>query len=115
MNDDQYQNGQNLGHGQNVPVSVPAPEAPPAQNFSQAPKAGADFSSQVSPDLQGQISSLPPEANDIDLIEKEWVTHLKYIVDQTSTNPYLQQQEISKAKADYMRKRYNKDVKVAEG
>lgn len=64
--------------------------------------------------LQSQISSLPPEANDVDLIEKEWVLHLKYIVNQTSEDPYKQQAEISKAKADYMRKRYNKNIKVSE-
>ena len=73
------------------------------------------FSSAVTTQLQHQINSLPPEANELDLIEKEWVIHLKQIVNQTQDNPFLQQAEISKAKADYMRKRYNKKIKTTEG
>lgn len=64
--------------------------------------------------IQSKINSLPPEANDLDVIEKEWVNHLKEIVLHTREDPYTQQLEISKAKADYMRKRYNKQVKVPE-
>ena len=65
--------------------------------------------------FESQIASLPQEANDVDLIEKEWVTHLKHIVDTYSDNPFRLQQEISMAKADYMKKRYSRDIKVREG
>lgn len=64
--------------------------------------------------LQKTIISLPQEANDTDLIEKEWVTVLQEIVRHTAEDPYSQQMEISRIKADYMRKRYNKDVKQGE-
>ena len=62
--------------------------------------------------LQSQIQALPMEASDVDLIEKEWVHHLKHIVEQTLGNPYRQQLEISHAKADYLKKRYGKEIKV---
>ncbi len=64
--------------------------------------------------LQKTIISLPMEANDTDLIEKEWVDVLQEIVRQTSEDPFSQQMEISKLKADYMKKRYNKDIKRSE-
>jgi hypothetical protein len=53
-------------------------------------------------------------ADDADLIEKEWVERAKNIIAQTSHDPHLQNKEINKIKADYIRKRYNKDVKVNE-
>lgn len=57
---------------------------------------------------------VPEEANDLDLIEKEWVLKAKQIVEHTMDDPYAQQAEISKMKADYMKKRYSKDIKIAE-
>lgn len=57
---------------------------------------------------------LPQIADDADLIEKEWVIKAKHIVEQTAQDPYLQNKEISKVKADYLKKRYNKDLKLAE-
>lgn len=54
-------------------------------------------------------------ADDADLIEKEWVTKAKAIVAQTKDDPFRQNQEMNKVKADYLKKRYNKDLKVSEG
>lgn len=53
-------------------------------------------------------------ADDADLIEKEWVIKAKSIVMQTKDDPYNQNREMSKVKADYLKKRYNKDLKVSE-
>ena len=64
--------------------------------------------------LQKRVLSLPPEANDTDLIEKEWVLVLQEIVSHTFEDPYTQQNEISRIKADYMKKRYNKDIKQGD-
>lgn len=52
-------------------------------------------------------------AADVDLIEKEWVQKAKAIVAATNGDPYSQNKEINKMKADYIKKRYNKDIKVA--
>lgn len=54
----------------------------------------------------------PTVADDLDLIEKEWVTKAKAIVATTRTDPHAQNDEMNKFKADYMMKRYGKDVKI---
>lgn len=54
----------------------------------------------------------PATAADEDLIEKEWVERAKKIVASTKNDPYLQEQEVSKLQADYLMKRYGKDVKL---
>lgn len=67
------------------------------------------FSSEVS-----TPANLPVVADDNDLIEKEWVDKAKQIVDQTKDDPHKQSKEINKFKAGYMKKRYNKDLKIEE-
>ncbi len=56
----------------------------------------------------------PVNADDGDLIESEWVHKAKAIVDRTRDNPYLQSQEIYKFKADYINKRYQREIKLDE-
>lgn len=59
-------------------------------------------------------SGAPSIADDTDLIEKEWVIKAKEIVERTKHDPYQQNKEVERIKADYLKKRYNKDVKVTE-
>jgi hypothetical protein len=56
----------------------------------------------------------PAIADDVDVIEKEWVEKAKAIVAQTKADPHKQNKEMSKFKADYVKKRYNKDIRVSE-
>jgi len=56
----------------------------------------------------------PEVADDNDLIEQEWVNKAKEIVERTSDDPYLQNKEINKFKADYIQKRYKREIKVSE-
>jgi hypothetical protein len=58
--------------------------------------------------------STPAVADDNDLIEKEWVVKAKRIVDNTREDPYNQSRDMNVFKADYMKKRYNKIVKLSE-
>ena len=60
------------------------------------------------------MSGNPPAAEDKDLIEQEWVTKAKAIVESTKADPFLQNKEINKFKADYIKKRYQRDIKVSE-
>ncbi|NDC22375.1 hypothetical protein EBZ57_03330 [bacterium] len=55
------------------------------------------------------VNNLP---DDGDLIEKEWVEKAKQIVEKNRDDPYKQSEELNVFKADYMKKRYNKDIKV---
>lgn len=80
------------------PTSVPAPF--PVNN----PKTSDD----------NQATTTPMAADDNDLIEKEWVLKAKQIVAATKDDPHKQNREISRFKADYLKKRYNKDIKVED-
>ena len=51
-------------------------------------------------------------SNDTDLIEKEWVNKAKQIVEKTRDDPYKQSEELTVVKADYVKKRYNKTIKL---
>ncbi|MGI9028073.1 MAG: hypothetical protein ACR2FM_04510 [Candidatus Saccharimonadales bacterium] len=71
-------------------------------------------SEQTIPDSRSLVA-LPEEAGDNDLIEKEWVVKAKQIVEHTAEDPFTQQQELNKIRADYMKKRYSKDIGTAPG
>lgn len=58
--------------------------------------------------------SNPATASDDDVIEKEWVNKSKKIIAATKGDPHLKEKEVSKLQADYMLKRYNKQVKVPD-
>lgn len=61
-----------------------------------------------------QANDHPVIAEDGDLIEKEWVDMAKRIVERTKDDPYKQSTELTRVKADYMKKRYNKEIKIDE-
>jgi hypothetical protein len=52
--------------------------------------------------------------DDGDLIEKEWVNKAKQIVERTRDDPYKQSEELTYFKADYMKKRYGKTIKLSK-
>lgn len=78
------------------------PPAMPVPGSATAPPSGA------------VPITTPVMADDSDLIEKEWVEKAKAIVASTRDDPYVQSQEVSRFKADYIKKRYNKDIKLPE-
>lgn len=117
--DDQQTNttsGQDLADDVLPSVQQPAADAGQSNSAQSAqvisPDDGqATGGSQTIPDSRALVA-VPEEAGDNDLIEKEWVLKAKQIVEQTAEDPYRQQEELSKMKADYMKKRYNKDLGV---
>jgi hypothetical protein len=52
----------------------------------------------------------PLVASDDDLIEREWVDKAKKIIVQTKDDPYMREQEVGKLQADYLRKRYGREL-----
>lgn len=83
-----------------MPGQVPPPisVAPPMMTSQSQPMPGAS----------------PSIADDADLIEKEWVEKAKMIVNATKDDPYKQTKEMTRMKADYLKKRYNKDLKLSQ-
>jgi len=49
------------------------------------------------------------------VLDEAWINKAREIVERTHTDPYLQSQELGKIKAQYIKVRYNKDIKVADG
>lgn len=108
------------------PLGEPSTQNGPT-NMGAQPLAGgmipgqqAQQISPITPQMMQQQSAISMamggglQAADVDLIEKAWVEKAKAIVQGTYGNPFLQSQELSKMKAEYIKKRYNKDIKVAE-
>lgn len=113
-----------IGQGQveAYPAARPETNTAPIQQTSQAalPIAqqqvadSGQFSS-ASINIQAQTNTGPTLiADDADLIEKEWVLRAKAIVAQTAHDPNLQTKEMGKVKAEYLKTRYNKVLKVDE-
>ncbi len=59
-------------------------------------------------------TGLPLVANDHDLIEKEWVIKAKDIVNRTKNDPHARSGQMSKVKVGYVKKRFDKDIKLSE-
>lgn len=55
---------------------------------------------------QSSLTSSPPVADDVDVIEKVWVQKAKSIVDETKSDPYRQEEKVSELQTDYQLKRF---------
>lgn len=88
------------GPSREVSSATPLPPPPPIQGQPTTQQ-------QVGP-----VDDNPIVAADEDLIEKEWVDRAKKIIASTKNDPYLQEKEVSKLQADYLKKRYGKEIKL---
>jgi hypothetical protein len=80
-------------------IPLPLPASGPTAATTDQPAAPSD-------------DSATNLADEDDLIEKEWINKAKAIVERTRDDPHKQSQELTVVKADYMKQRYNKTVKV---
>jgi hypothetical protein len=109
---------QNQSDGASQAMSKPQAQsnANPSENTNpQAPQQTPTDPKASQQKVQKKAITLPDEAGDTDLIEKEWVERAKDIVDHTKNNPHEQQRAINLMKAEYMKKRYGKDLQVGDG
>ena len=58
-----------------------------------------------------QSTALPQDKAHID---KEWVERAKSVISMNQNDPYKQKTEVSKIKADYIQKRFNKVIKTED-
>lgn len=88
---------------------TPMPAPPPMMPLPvPAPVVAAPSTTPLAPD------DTPVLAGDDDLIEKEWVDKAKRIILDTKNDPYRREQEVNRLQADYLRKRYGKELGVAD-
>lgn len=85
--------------------TVPAISLSPVQTTPALPSV---------PDPDPTSTTSAASDDDIDALDKEWVSKAKAIVERTKSDPFSESKELSKAKADYLRIRYSKHIKVAE-
>jgi hypothetical protein len=109
--------------------AVPAAEVPAAKVAEQSRPSAAQPAPGMPPQHAAQFAvaaqtalgpvesaapAMPAMADDVDLIEKEWIVKAKEIVERTKDDPRQQSVEMTRVKADYIKKRYDKDVKLDE-
>jgi hypothetical protein len=101
-----------------ISEGAPAKAAPkfPVQSPAALPTPGSSQPQQIPVQDQSASSQATTglTAQDADLIEKEWVVRAKTLVAQTQDDPYKQKNEMSKVKADYIKKRFNKTIPVED-
>ena len=81
---------------QPVPITLPTPVAP------------------TQDDQKAATDDLPAVAADEDLIEKDWVDKAKKIIAETRDDPYRREREVGRLQADYLKKRYGKELGAAD-
>lgn len=79
---------------QGVPLSLPTPVVNPQNDDAQ----------------MSATDDLPIAAADEDLIEKEWVDKAKQIISSTRDDPARREKEVGRLQADYLKKRYGKEL-----
>jgi hypothetical protein len=85
-------------------VQQPMPQVPPAQQPVLP----------VTPIADVNAAAVAQQSDDDSSLDEEWVNKAREIVERTHTDPYLQSREISRIKAQYIKVRYNKDIKSSE-
>jgi hypothetical protein len=98
------------------------PSAMPAAGPQQAQPTGAISvpPAEIPRQPFGAVPASMPDAaavqasDDESSVDQEWITKARDIVAKTHSDPYLLSQEISKIKAQYIKVRYNKDIKTVD-
>lgn len=93
---------QRVGKQQPPPTAVAPLALPPVTDDQPSVFAEPDAGSNISPEDRS--------ADHSHINEKQWVDKAKAIVAQTQDDPYTQKKEISKVKADFIQKRFNKTI-----
>jgi len=99
---------------ESAPAATPPAAAPPVPTLS-APQSLPAASPSAADDVAAttQSASLTID-DDGDLIEKTWVQKAKQIVERNRDDPFRQSEELTVFKADYMKKRYGKTIKISQ-
>lgn len=79
-----------------TPAILPSQQPPPTQTASTS----------------GPSVSAPQIADDVDLIEKEWVSKIQEIIQKTHGDPFERARQIAFLKSEYLQKRYQKAIKL---
>jgi len=102
---------ESLGQPEAAPAAAAASSTPVAPVPATAsPSAPADNSAQQQ-QSPGPTVTGPATAADVDVIEKEWVDKAEQVIEKTAGNPRAEEEQVEDLQVDYLKKRYNKDIK----
>lgn len=101
-----------------------APESAPLMSVKAAPIPSAAPSEKASTSAPVAFSSLPAASNtstapppaldlpaeEVDVIEKEWVDRAENIIKTTASDPFAEEQQEESLSKEYLKKRFNVDV-----
>jgi hypothetical protein len=107
--------------------TVEAPPSRPEQTAKQPKQPALPAVPDDIPAAHQPVIGAPPQdavkpipvdpkatAADTDNIEREWVDKVKNVVARTQEDPHLQKEQVSRIKAEYIQKRFNKTIKTDE-
>lgn len=98
-----------------IQIPVPASMQDNSQAAAAAPQTTEQQLAQYNAAGGSNSSYQAGPVDDTDAaFDEEWVNKTRAVVQQTHADPYLQSQELGKIKAQYIKLRYNKDIKVSE-
>jgi hypothetical protein len=81
-----------------------------AQNAPATPPPGTPAPTAQQPQATTPVIVGPAIADDVDVIEKEWVDHAEEIVRATKDDPYREEEAVEDLQIDYLQKRYGKNI-----
>lgn len=106
--------------GENLPNVTPeqAGIAAPVEAGKQAPQSAPVTPLPTDPTVapQTQVAGSGPTiigpaiADDVDVIEKEWVDQAEEVIQATKDDPYKEEEAVEDMQIDYMKKRYGKEI-----
>lgn len=116
--------GQEAGYDDATANAAPRPERvgsgqPPAQQFvvplPTTPPMQTSTSSvqQVNSQVQSNTSA-PAQPQDEASLDKEYVNKAKLIIEQTKNDPFIRTNEIGKVKAEFLKRKYGKEIRQSE-
>lgn len=94
------------GIGSNQPTQqfvVPMPAAPAAQT---------NVAAQVSQTQSNSLTATQPQ--DEASLDREYVNKAKLIIEQTKNDPFVRTNEIGKVKAEFLKRKYGKEIRQSE-
>jgi hypothetical protein len=94
-------------HAAQAQASMAAQSVSPVTLPTPVPVADDDAAKTLSDDN-------PAVAADEDLIEKEWVDKAKKIISDTRDDPAAREKQVGQLQADYLKKRYGKELGAAD-
>lgn len=95
-----------------APVAQPAQPSPPAVS---PPSIPAPIAADMQAQAFAQAAPAAPAEEPDTALDEEWVGKARQAVEHLHNDPFLESKELNKLKAQYIKARYNKDIKISEG